>query len=304
MNTTMDRKQHHDYVQRALALGRANLPDGLPDLTRLLTMPSVEIRRVAASAIGKLAGFGADAARAVAALAPCALRDPHPQVRQYALKALKAYGAAAREHLADLDDLAANPRVKDYVRTTAQSAATAIREAVRIEAGQAVHHCLRCARAVSADEYARSQKMYQRTFCDHCFDETYIKRRNFDTRVEVSKTIAVGDGTLVQSRGEKAIAEWLRTRGIAYRYDDRLRILEGRQVRPDFYLPELDVYIEYWGMDTLDYKIGMLIKQQMYQHAGKRLISVYPKDLPQLNTLLEKKLALLAPSAGGIEEAS
>jgi hypothetical protein len=27
------------------------------------------------------------------------------------------------------------------------------------------------------------------------------------------------------------------------------------QIRPDFYLPELDLYIEYWGMDTPQYKI-------------------------------------------------
>jgi hypothetical protein len=98
----------------------------------------------------------------------------------------------------------------------------------------------------------------------------------------------------VQSGGEKAIADWLARNNIAYRYDDRLRILEGRQVRPDFYLPELDIYVEYWGMDTLDYKIGMLIKQQMYQHAGKRLISVYPKDLPGLDAMLRQKLARLA----------
>jgi len=60
-------------------------------------------------------------------------------------------------------------------------------------------------------------------------------------------------------------------------------------------LPELDGDIEYWGMDTLDYKIGMLIKQQMYQHAGKRLISLYPKDKSQLDTLLREKLLRLAP---------
>ena len=46
-------------------------------------------------------------------------------------------------------------------------------------------------------------------------------------------------------------------------------------------------------MDTLDYQIGMLIKKQMYQHAGKRLISVYPRDLPRLHELLSAKLALL-----------
>jgi hypothetical protein len=294
MNSNMDVKQHHECVQRALTLGRSNDPAALPELTGLLKMPSAEVRRLAASAIGKLSGFGADPQAAVAALAPLALKDPHPQVRQYALKALKAFGTAAQSYLNDLRDTAANPTAKDYVRTAASSAAEAIAESVRIRDGSAVHPCFRCSRPVSADEYARAQKMFQRTFCDHCFDETYIQRRNFDTRVEVSKTIPTADGKLVQSGGEKAIAEWLARNNIAYRYDDRLRILEGRQVRPDFYLPELDVYIEYWGMDTLDYQIGMLIKQQMYQHAGKRLISVYPKDLPGLDALLRQKLARLA----------
>ena len=58
----------------------------------------------------------------------------------------------------------------------------------------------------------------------------------------------------------------------------RFRILNGYAIRPDFYLPELDVYIEYWGMDTIDYKIGMLKKKQLYQQEGKRLISVFPED--------------------------
>jgi hypothetical protein len=138
--------------------------------------------------------------------------------------------------------------------------------------------------------------MFQRVYCDHCFDEVYIQRRNFDTRVEVQKTIRVSDGTLVQSDGERRIAEWLAAHKVAYRYDDRLRIIEGRQVRPDFHLPEYDVYIEYWGMDTLDYKIGMLLKQQMYQHAGKRLISLYPDDKPRLDAILGAKLLRLAPT--------
>ncbi|NLE66712.1 MAG: hypothetical protein GX608_04745 [Lentisphaerae bacterium] len=296
MKSSMDRAQHHRLVQRALALGCSQQPDSLPELMRLLAMPSAEIRRLAASAMGKLAGFGADPPTAVAALARAAFNDPHPQVCQYALKAIKAYGTAARDYVADLDDLAKNPRVADYVRQAAQSAAAAIREALRIEDGTVKRHCQRCGVDVSADEFARAHKMFQRVLCDHCFDETYIARRNFDTRVEVSKTIPTTDGRLVQSAGEKAVANWLARHGIAYRYDDRLRILEGRQVRPDFYLPELDVYIEYWGMDTLDYQIGMLIKKQMYQHAGKRLISVYPRNLTALDALLTDKLARLAPA--------
>jgi hypothetical protein len=36
----------------------------------------------------------------------------------------------------------------------------------------------------------------------------------------------------------------------------------------------------------------MYKKQTLYQQEGKRLISVYPKDLPELNRLLISKLRL------------
>lgn len=288
----MDRQLHHEAVQRALALGRNTDPAALPELVSLVAIPSAEVRRLAVSAIGKLAPFGADPETALRALALVALRDPHPQVRQYSLKAMKAYGSEAKDHLADLDDLAKNERVKDYVRRAANSAATAIREAIRLEQENTRHKCGRCGCEVSAQEHARSQQAFQRIFCDACFDEVYLDRRNFDTKVELNKTIAAKAGTLVQSDGEKRIADLLSAHGIAYRYDERYRILNGHAIRPDFYLPELDVYIEYWGMDTTEYKIGMLKKQQLYQQEGKRLISIYPKDKSRLYSILRQKLSL------------
>ena len=78
MTTSMDRAAHHAAVQRPFALGRGADPEALPELAGLLALPSSEIRRLAASAIGKLAGFGPDTIAAVQALAPAALRDPQP----------------------------------------------------------------------------------------------------------------------------------------------------------------------------------------------------------------------------------
>lgn len=301
----MDRQLHHEAVQRALALGRGADPATLSELITLLRFPSSEVRRLAASAIAKLAPFGADVSTAIPALLPVALRDPHPQVQQYALKALKSFGAAARDHLADLDHLAANERVKEYVRRAAHSAATAIREAIRLEQENARHKCARCGREVTPEERTRSQQAFQRIFCDACFDEVYLDRRNFETKVELNKTIVAKAGTLVQSDGERLIADWLSAHNIAYRYDERYRILSGHAIRPDFYLPELDIYIEYWGMDTTDYKIGMLKKQQLYQQEGKRLISIYPADKPRLDSILRQKLALFGfnlPPTPGVGE--
>jgi len=66
--------------------------------------------------------------------------------------------------------------------------------------------------------------------------------------------------------------------------------LRDMAINPDFFLPEFNVYIEYWGMDTADYKIGLLKKQQFYQQQGKKLISLYPDDKPRIRELINAKL--------------
>jgi len=267
------------------------------ELLTLLGSSSANVRRLSASALGKLAWMGVDQVAAVAALVPMARRDPHQQTRQYAIKALKAYGAAAQDCLNDLRDMAMNTAEKPYIQRDAASSVKFIEEAVRIAASSAEHRCQRCDALVTADEYARSQQAFQRVFCDKCFDEVFLERRNFETQVEINKTIEARDGTVVQSEGERKIAEWLTAHGLAYRYDAKFRMIAEFQIRPDFYLPELDVYIEYWGMDTPQYKMSMYKKQMLYQQEGKRLISVYPKDLPVLDSLLTSKLSLFRLSS-------
>lgn len=276
---------------RVKTLGESANPAALSELTGFCASPSPLVRRLAASALGKLAGV-VDAAQSVDVLLPL-LADPHPQVRQYAAKALGAFGTAAEKALPALRDLYRNPAEQAYVKRSVTSAGLAIKTALEIAAKQTVHTCRRCGRAVEPDEYARSQRFFQRVLCDACFDETATERRNFETKVEDAKNIRTVDGTLVQSDGERRIAEWLAAHKIAYRYDARLRIIEGFQIRPDFYLPEYDVYIEYWGMDTPRYKAGMYLKQDLYMHAGKKLISLYPDDKTHLDTALGAKLAAL-----------
>ena len=284
----MDHANERTVATRATALGKTADAGALNELVELTHSNSPLVRRLAASSLGKLVGI-VPADPAVHALQPL-LFDVHPQVRQYAAKALGGFGPRAQEALEDLRDLYRSPSEKDYVKRSVLAAGKTIREAIRVEEQQAVHHCRRCGTVVDAAEYARSHKAFQRVFCDHCFDEVYLDRRNFETKVELKKTIRAKDGTLVQSDEERQIADYLRRSGIAFRYDERFRILNGYAIRPDFYLPELDVYVEYWGMDTADYKIGMLEKQKLYQQQGKKLVSLYREDKPRLEEVLEKKL--------------
>ncbi len=285
MNVATERK----LAARAKSLGESADPGVFPELVEMTTSASPLVRRIAASALGKLAGI-VPARKAVRALMPL-LRDPHPQVRQYAAKALGAFGAEADSALPDLRDLYRNPTEKEYVKRSVLRAGKTIREALRIAERRAVHTCRRCGRDVAPDEYARSQKAFHRTFCDVCFDEVFLERRNWETRVELNKTIQAEDGTVVQSDGERIIAEELTALGIAFRYDNRFRIIKGYAIRPDFYLPEFDLYIEYWGMEeNLDYRIGMLEKKKLYQQAGKKLLSLYAHEKARLREALREKL--------------
>ena len=276
---------------RATELGKSADGTAFAELLELVRCTSPLVRRLAASALGKLSGI-VPAPEAVQALIPL-LQDEHPQVRQYAAKALGAFGAAAKDALPDLRDIYKSPVEKDYVKRSVVAAGKQIRTAVEIAERSVVHCCKRCGVQLEHDEYIRSQKAFQRAFCDHCFDEVFLDRRNFETKVELQKKIRTKDGTWVQSAGERLICEALNAEGIRYRYDERFRILDGYAIRPDFYLPEYDVYIEYWGMNTNAYKIGMLKKQELYKQQGKKLISLYPDDKPHIPQILMKKLERL-----------
>lgn len=144
MKSPMLPKDHQAAVRHVLELGRSGDSSALPELIGMLNLPSNEVQRLAASAIGKLADFGADAEAAVAALAPLASKARHPQTRQYAIRAMKKYGAAARPYLADLRDLARNPAQRDYVRAAAATVADAIEQTCQDAAAGLKHRCQRC----------------------------------------------------------------------------------------------------------------------------------------------------------------
>jgi hypothetical protein len=84
--------------------------------------------------------------------------------------------------------MAANPAETGYLRRDAAAAVALIEEALRL-AASVQHRCQRCHALVKAEEYARSHQAFSRVFCDRCFDEVFLERRNFETQVELNKTI-------------------------------------------------------------------------------------------------------------------
>ena len=107
----------HKQRERALELGRGNDSTAVRELAVLLKSPFPDVRRLAASAMGKLAPLRPASQVVVAALRTPALHDAHPQVRQYALKAIAKYPETAAYFLDEFRDVGRNDSLPGYVRT-------------------------------------------------------------------------------------------------------------------------------------------------------------------------------------------
>lgn len=290
MADNTDKTSLHSQRERAIFLGNEPTAGAERELEQLFKSPFRDVRRLAASAAGKLAARFKDTTLSIP-LMELALKDPHPQVRQYALKALTKCPDRITITVDEIKDLSRDATQPDYVRRAAAELIAAIEERDRKRESLRKDICRRCHRHISAREARQAIDRFGRPYCQHCFDEILLENVNFERDVETAKRRRSIDGTAVQSKGEKLIADWLNSNKIAYIYDDRFRIAEGDMIRPDFYLPEFDIYIEYWGMNTPEYNAKRANKIHLYQRASKKLISLTPADTIDLDAVLKLKLS-------------
>lgn len=96
------------------------------------------------------------------------------------------------------------------------------------------------------------------------------------TYVDNSRNYRANDGHIVKSQGELIIDNFLFHNKLIHAYGIRVPI-SGTNMFTDFYLPEGDVYIEFWG--GLSSKEQEEKKKNWYKSNGKKLISIYPKDI-------------------------
>ena len=94
-------------------------------------------------------------------------------------------------------------------------------------------------------------------------------------------------GDLVKSFEELEIANWLTQNGIAFRYERTYpkgtANKERRQYRPDFWLPDYDIYIEHFALNEngrapegwTDYEEGVQWKRSKHKENGTVLIETY-----------------------------
>jgi len=101
-------------------------------------------------------------------------------------------------------------------------------------------------------------------------------------------------GEHVRSKAERMIADYLTKQDIVYQYEKTAKtnaiILKEKISRPDFFLPDYGIYIEYWGLqhadDSIfrkDYERTMKWKMAQYHKNKIKFISLYPNNLDNLD---------------------
>ena len=106
-------------------------------------------------------------------------------------------------------------------------------------------------------------------------------------------------GETVKSKAEKLIADYFYDKGIEYKYEPTVEahvwwVFNEKLGTPDFYLPNHDVYVEYWGLvDIVPGYYRKVMRQKMYRYRkhGIRFISLYPEDLRNLDQIFPRRLA-------------
>lgn len=116
-------------------------------------------------------------------------------------------------------------------------------------------------------------------------------RRDVNKQYGYTSTTELGE--TVRSYGEKQISDFLAQNNIQYQYESQIKNVFAL---PDFYLPEYDVYVEYWGLINADdpkvkdnYVRHMKKKMARYHSNNIKFISIYPDNLRNLDWVFRKK---------------
>lgn len=145
---------------------------------------------------------------------------------------------------------------------------------------------------------------YGKHFCPKCFHRfkgkvIYFKineQGEFDFKgAYYEGHVSCLDGHIVKSKSEKIIDDYLFNNNIRHVYEKTIKYDDNgvtKDISPDFYLPDLKIYLEHWGFDESyqSYQNSKEYKIKVYNRLGLTVISTTEDDLRDAEANLEFKL--------------
>lgn len=98
-------------------------------------------------------------------------------------------------------------------------------------------------------------------------------------------------GVKVRSKYERRCADFFTRHEVKFQYEPQI-LLGGRQFRPDFFLPEHELFVEICGYGHMPhYRDRVRQKQELYEQHGMRAVFVHYAGKGSLEDLLRTELA-------------
>ncbi len=123
--------------------------------------------------------------------------------------------------------------------------------------------------------------------------ETSQKFNDEDFRNKWPREHQCDDGHYVRSEAEKIIDDWLYRNNYVHAYEKSVYMdtEPNAVVLSDFYLPEGDVYIEFWGIeDNEKYNNRKETKIKLYDENKYNRIDLTMDDIKRINDIMPRKL--------------
>ncbi len=116
----------------------------------------------------------------------------------------------------------------------------------------------------------------------------FLKRKKRPITATQFKSV---DGHIVKSKGELIIDTYLSLLNIKHEYEDIIAI-DGHSLKYDWFLPESNIYMEYWGLNTKEYLKRKTQKIDLYRNGKLKLISIEEEMFSDISSNLRKALGL------------
>lgn len=102
------------------------------------------------------------------------------------------------------------------------------------------------------------------------------------------------NGIMVRSKIEKEIADWLYINGIRFAYEPLL-FFNNVELHPDFYLEDIKLVLEHWGMDSKSYNEKRRNKERIYRDNNQEYVYTEKTDEEHLSDKLVRLLQKYFP---------
>ncbi|MHA1584818.1 MAG: hypothetical protein ACTSVU_03940 [Promethearchaeota archaeon] len=100
------------------------------------------------------------------------------------------------------------------------------------------------------------------------------------------------DGHIVRSLSECVLDNYFHRNGISHKYEDiivKSMNSADKQYKYDWYFPDVDLYIEFFGFSGKKYKKNTEDKKKFYRKHHLKMISIEPSDLDKITEKIPLK---------------